>query len=106
MKKYILAMITFIIVNGWAVDVEWTRLRGTVKAINLKSSSLTIQNGDGDLISVPIDYQVKILEKRGDITTLGRLQLDQKVMLIRIPIEKPKEELEGLVPPELEKHGR
>jgi len=72
--------------------IDWTRLAGTVKAINLKDSTVTIQNRDGDLLTVPIDYQIKITEKHGEIRTLGNLQLDEKVTLIRIQSLPVKED--------------
>ena len=82
--------------------VEWVRFTGTVKAINMKVSSVTIQNRDGDLVMVPIDYQVKIMDKGGDLRSLKDLQLDQKVTLLRVPSEPAPEE-PGLALPE---HGR
>ena len=78
--------------------LEWTRFSGVVKAVNLKAASVTIQNTDGDLLTIPIDYQVRIGGKKGETRTLKELQLDDKVTLIRIPADKPVEETEGLVP--------
>jgi hypothetical protein len=81
--------------------VEWTRLSGTVKGINLRSSTLTIQNRDGDLLTVPVDYQVKIVEKHGEIRDLKALALDEKVTLLRVPAEAPApEDMTGMAPPE------
>lgn len=79
MKKLILA-----VAISCLPCVDWTRLCGTVKAINLKDSTVTIQNRDGDLISIPIDYQVKITEKHGEMRSLQNLKLDEKITLIRI----------------------
>lgn len=84
--------------------VDWTRLTGRVKGINLRETALTIQNRDGDLLTVPIDYQVKIVESHGEIRDLKHIELDEKVTLTRIPAEKPKEDTEGLVPPEPSPH--
>ncbi len=72
--------------------IDWTRLAGTVKAINLKESSVTIQNRDGDLLTIPVDYQIKITEKHGELRSLANLQLDEKVTLIRIQSVQPKDE--------------
>ena len=74
--------------------VDWVRFTGTVKAINLKASTLTIQVKDGDLITIPIDYQVKIADKGGDIRSLKDIQLDQKVTLTRTPAEMPRDDSE------------
>ena len=79
--------------------IDWTRLKGTVKSVNLKASTLRIQNSDGDVFDVPIDYQVKIIEKKEAGKQLKDVQLDSKVTLIRTPSEQPKEDTEGMVPP-------
>lgn len=83
-----------------ALCLDWTRLSGTVKGVNLKDSTLTIQDKEGDLLIVPIDYQVKIIEKSGGRKELKTISLDDKVTLTRTPMEKPKEDSEGLAPPE------
>lgn len=75
-----------------AMCIDWTRLSGQVKAINLKDSTVTIQNRDGDLLAVPIDYQIKVTEKHGELKSLSSLQLDEKITLIRIQSIQPKEE--------------
>lgn len=72
--------------------IDWTRLSGTVKAINLKDSNVTIQNRDGDLITIPVDYQVKITEKHDEIRSLTNLHLDEKITLIRIQSIQIKDE--------------
>lgn len=71
--------------------IDWTRLSGTVKAINLKDSNVTIQMKDGAILTVPVDYQVKITERHGELRGLANLQLDEKITLIRIPSIKPPE---------------
>lgn len=78
--------------------VEWTRLKGRVKAVNLKSHSLTIENKDGDLLTIPIDYQVKMMDKAGVLHVLKDIQLDDKLILTRTPEEQPLEDGSGLVP--------
>lgn len=73
--------------------IDWTRFSGTVKAVNLKESTVTIQNRDGDLFIIPIDYQVQITEKHGEKRGLLSLQLDEKITLIRMQkAEPPKAE--------------
>lgn len=78
MKHWIIAAIVC------TACIDWTRLAGQVKAINLKDSTVTIQNRDGDLLTVPVDYQIKITEKHGELKSLTSLQLDEKITLIRI----------------------
>lgn len=82
--------------------VEWTRFEGRVKAVNLRASSVTIQNRDGDLITIPIDYQVKIIEKHDEQRGLKDLVLDEKIILTRVPAEAPQQDSEGLAPPQAE----
>lgn len=64
--------------------VDWTRFSGTVKSVNPKESTVTIETRDGDLLVIPVDFQVKITEKRGEIRPLSGLKLDEKVTLIRV----------------------
>lgn len=80
--------------------VEWTRFTGNVKAINLKASTVTIQIKGGDLVTIPVDYQVKVTEGKGELRSLKDLQLDEKVTLLRVPADKPQDDTEGLVPPQ------
>ncbi len=80
--------------------VEWTRLSGTVKGINLKSSTVTIQNRDEDLLTIPIDYQVTMMEKHQELRSLKTLHLDEKITLLRVPAEAPIEDTSGMAPPE------
>ncbi len=90
----------WILVLVCAVCVDWTRLSGKVKSINLKDSTITVQNRDGDLLTVPVDYQVKITEKDGELRDIHRLSLDEKITLIKTPQEKPIEDNSGMAPPE------
>lgn len=86
--------------NAFA-DVEWTRFKGTVKAVNLKAHTLTIQNTDGDLFTIPIDYQVTIVDRKNVMRDLKDVQFDTKVVLLRVISEKPtalEESDPGLVP--------
>ena len=80
--------------------LEWTRLSGTVKSVNLKDQTVTIQNRDGDLLTVPVDYQVTMIEKHDEMRSLKTLHLDEKITLTRVIAEKPHDDAEGLVPPE------
>jgi hypothetical protein len=65
--------------------IEWTRFSGIVKAVNLKSSTVTIQLKGGDLVTIPVDYQVRLHEKRDELRGLKDLVLDEKVTLLRVP---------------------
>ena len=81
----------------WAVAacvacIDWTRLSGVVKAINLKDSTVTIQMKDGAILTVPVDYQVKITERHGEMRGMKNLELDEKITLIRIPAAQPTQE--------------
>jgi hypothetical protein len=89
-----------------ATCLEWTRLTGTVKGVNRKDGTVTIQNRDGDLLTVPVDYQVTMIEKHDEIRNLTSLKLDEKITLTRIPADKPKEDTEGMAPPEPSQHGQ
>lgn len=83
MKQWILAALVC------SACIDWTRFSGTVKALNMKESTVTIENRDGDLIVIPIDFQVKITEKRGEIRPLSGLALDEKVTLTRVQSTEP-----------------
>ena len=96
----------FLMVIAVALCVEWTRFSGTVKAVNLKASTVTLQDKNGDLFTIPVDYQVNIVEKSGDIRALKDVHLDEKVTLTRIQFEQPKEDTEGLAQPEPSQRGR
>jgi hypothetical protein len=99
-------------VNAFAGEVEWARFKGTVKEVNLKERTVKLQNKDGDLFTVPVDFQVKIVDKKNVLRELKDLELDDPVTLIKVISEKPKEDSEGLVPysggmnPEPEKQRR
>ncbi len=87
--------------------VSWTRLAGRVKGINLKESTVTIQNKDGDLLTVPIDYQVKITEGHGETRDLKHLELDEKIVLLNTPSNPgPLDDTAGLAAPEPTQKGR
>lgn len=88
------------------VCVEWTRLSGTVKAINLKAGTVTIQNRDGDLLTIPIDYQITMMEKHQEMRSLKTLHLDEKITLLRVPAEAPIDDTSGMAQPEPSQHGQ
>lgn len=94
-----------LVVAACAACLDWTRLSGTVKSINLKDATVTIQNRDGDLLTVPVDYQVKIIEKHGEMRDLKSLALDEKITLTRTPMDKPVEDSGGMAMPEPSQRG-
>lgn len=95
----------FILLVACIACIDWTRLKGTVKSVNLKDSKVTIQNDAGDLLTIPVDYQVKVMEKRGEMRALKDLQLDEKIILIKTVADQPKDDTEGLVPLESSQRG-
>lgn len=80
-----------------APGVEWTRFQGTVKGVNLKSQTLTLLDKSGYFITIPIDYQVKIVQKDA-VKRLQDIALDDKVTLIKTPADPQIEDNSGLVP--------
>lgn len=97
---------TILIAAACVACLEWTRLAGTVKSVNLKDSTVTIQNRDGDLLTVPVDYQVSMIAKHDELRSLKSLKLDEKITLTRIQADKPREDSEGLAPPEPTQRGQ
>jgi hypothetical protein len=89
-----------------AACIDWTRLTGTVKSVNLKDSTVTIENRDGDLLTIPVDYQVTMKEKHDELRGLRTLHLDEKITLTRIQAEKPVEDFSGMAQPEPTQHGQ
>jgi hypothetical protein len=74
-------------------EVDWTRFKGTVKGLNLKSNRITVQNAEGDLLGLQVNDDVKILRgKESAEVKLGDVRLDDRVILIHIPADKPKQE--------------
>lgn len=86
--------------------VQWTRLTGKVKGINLKDSTVTIMDRDGDLLTIPVDYQIKLIEKHDEARDLKHLELDEKITLIRTPQDMPVEDTTGMAQPEPSQRGR
>lgn len=95
MKKWPLVLLAAAV--SCAPGVEWTRFQGTVKSINLKAQTVTLADKSGDLITVPVDYQVKIIQKNA-VKRLQDISLDDKVTLIKTPAEPQIEDNSGLVP--------
>jgi hypothetical protein len=85
-----------------AADVNWSRFRGKVKAINGKASTVTIQNAEGDLVTVKVDDDVSIVSGK-QVKALGDLAIDEKVVLVYFPKapapKEPEETPEGGVYP-------
>ncbi len=73
-----------------ASDVQWTRFRGKVKAVNYRASTLTLDSG-GDLITVKIDDDVTIFSGK-DPVQLNSVLIDNKVTLIYAPKALPPHE--------------
>jgi hypothetical protein len=73
-----------------ATEVSWTRFKGTVKALNYKTGQITVQNAEGDLISLKVDKDIKIVKNKGEIF-LESVNLDDKVTLLYLP-SNPKSE--------------
>jgi len=68
----------------WASDVQWTRFRGQVKAVNYKTATLTLES-NGDLVTVKIDDDVTILRGKEAIDKISGVLIDDKVTLIYAP---------------------
>src|SRR3954470_13131631 len=78
-------------------DIQWSRLNGRVKGINGKTQQVTIQNREGDLLTVKIDPDVLIVRDKQEIH-LKDVSMDEKVTLLYIPkAPEPKDTEE---PPE------
>jgi hypothetical protein len=88
--------------------LEWTRLSGTVKSVNLKASTVTLETREGDLFTVPIDkWQDQIKRKNDELVgiQLKDLKLDEKITITRTETDPPKDDTEGLAPPETPARG-
>lgn len=79
--------------------IDWTRMKGTVTGINMHAYTMTLRDHDGNIFTVPIDYQVQIIDSKNVAHVLKDVRLDDKVTLIHILTDKPPEDTEGLVPP-------
>jgi hypothetical protein len=103
MKYLVVAVILAVSAVSHASNVEWTRFKGKVKNVNGKASTVTIQNGEGDLVTIKVTEDVTILSGR-DVVGLGKVRIDDKVTLLyepRAPEAKDAEEPEpgGFYPP-------
>ena len=86
MKRLILGIIASAFLGDFALatDVQWSRFRGTVKSINGKTSSLTIQNKEGDLFTIKVDEDVEIVSGK-EVKKLRDIAIDDKVVLVYMP---------------------
>jgi hypothetical protein len=71
-----------------ATEIQWTRFRGEVKALDFKKSIVTIQNKDGDLFTFPVDKDVMCVRGKAEVPFTD-LRIDDKVILMRVPSDKP-----------------
>ena len=79
------AAIALLLTGGvYASDVTWTRFKGKVKAVNQKASTVTIQNGENDLITVKVNDDVTILSGK-DAVGLAAVNMDDKITLVYSP---------------------
>lgn len=68
-----------------ASEIQWTRMKGTVKASNAKTQMLTLQNQEGDLFSIHIDGDIDVVAGKDTIGKLSDLKLGDKVTLLYNP---------------------
>ena len=73
--------------TAFASDVSWTRFKGKVKMLDLDKNRVTIQNESSDLITIPIDGNVRLFIGKEQVA-LDKLKFDDKVMLQYIPINQ------------------
>jgi len=84
-------------ISAMASEVAWSRFRGKVKKIDGKKLELTIQNKEGDDVTVKIDGDVLIVKGKDDVK-LAAVQLDDQVTLMWMPkAPVPKEQDEAPV---------
>ncbi len=90
-----------------AACVDWTRFTGTVKVINLQTSTVTIQTKSGDYVRVPVDYQIKMFGKKEEVLELKNLHLDEEITLLRVPADAPPpQDTTGMALPEASQKGK
>jgi len=78
-----------------ASEIQWTRLKGTVKAANSKTQMLTIADPQGDLLSLHIDGDIDVMAGKDAVGKLSDLKLGDKVTLLynpKAPAPKDAEE--------------
>ena len=82
----ILIVLTVLVIGSVVVlaEVTWTRLNGKVKGINGKTSQITIQNKEDDLLTVKVDSDVTIIRDKAQIA-LKDISIDDKVTLMYLP---------------------
>lgn len=85
-------------------EISWSRFKGTVKAIDYKASTLTIQNSEGDLVGIKVNGDVTIRQGKDDVP-LSKVQIDDKVTLFFAPkaaeVKGPDDtpDANGILPP-------
>jgi len=95
----ILMVLAAIVIGSTVVlaEVSWTRLNGKVKGINGKTSQITIQNKEDDLLTVKVDSDVTIIRDKAQVT-LKDITIDDKVTLMYLP--RPATQKDAEEPPE------
>ena len=84
----VVALTVAVLAHG---DVQWSRFKGKVKAVNGKAATVTIQNAEGDLVTVKVDSDVEVLRGK-DQVKLGDVAIDDKVTLVYSPKAPPPKE--------------
>jgi hypothetical protein len=100
MNKFSVALIACV------ACIDWTRFSGTVKSVNLKAATVTIQLKGGDIITIPVDYQVVLTNKDHEVLRgLKSVSLDDKITLTRTEAAPPPaEDMTGMAQPENATH--
>ena len=88
-----IAIVIGLAVWVFAAPVEWTRFKGTVKALDQKAKKVTLANKDGDIFTVLVDNDVIVVVGKEE-RQLKDVGLDDKVTLLRIPKADPPKEQE------------
>jgi hypothetical protein len=99
-------IVLLIAVAVQASEVEWNRLKGTLKAINHKTGVVSLQDKDGDLLKLKLDGDVTIVRGKDEVKATD-LRIDDKVTLLynpkAQPVADPDEPTMGSVYPSLKK---
>lgn len=85
-----------------ASEIQWTRFIGTIKAVNSKSQMLTIEDQQGDLLSLHIDADVDVLKGKDPVGKFIDLKLGDKITLLYNPKapepKDPDQPVNGIYP--------
>jgi hypothetical protein len=87
-KTLLLSLMLLLPALVTATEIQWTRFRGEVKALDFKKSIVTIQNKDGDLFTFSVDKDVICVRGKAEVPFTD-LRIDDKVVLMRVPSDKP-----------------